>query len=302
MSGIRDTLIEICEDIVEENNKILDQEEYKNTGISNHIFSEKSVQMKIGFELINKLKLDNKLQFERKIFNEKLQKKDYLDIFLFHNNKKIGIELKFKTKGIKKNLQKDFNYYFSNQIAHTNGKHSFFWDLHRLNDLVDREEIHQGYQIFITNDKSYWEKKEGGKKRKQFIIKIDKELKGNTKKITPYISNKEEPNNSHTFNMSQETPLIKKGMNPPNWLSIDNIKGQKDKDPHTALSKNLEKKLNEGKLLYCTEEIKLEHVVDEHILWKPEVDEVIELRSSKSLKPIKVSKFAFVILELEKKS
>ena len=81
MSGIRDTLIEICEDIVEENNKILDQEEYKNTGISNHIFSEKSVQMKIGFELINKLKLDNKLQFERKIFNEKLQKKDYLDIF-----------------------------------------------------------------------------------------------------------------------------------------------------------------------------------------------------------------------------
>ena len=82
MSGIRDDLIEICEDIVEENNKKLDQEEYKNTGISNHIFSEKSVQMKIGFELINKLKLDNKLQFERKIFNEKLQKKDYLDIFL----------------------------------------------------------------------------------------------------------------------------------------------------------------------------------------------------------------------------
>ena len=294
MNDIRDTLIEICEDIVEENNKILDQEEYKNTGISNHIFSEKSVQMKIGFELINKLKLDNKLQFERKIFNEKLQKKDYLDIFLFHKGKKIGIELKFKTKGIKKNLQRDFNYYFSNQIAHTNGKHSFFWDLHRLNDLVEREEIHQGYQIFITNDKSYWGKKERGN-AENFIIKINKELK-------PYISDKEEPNNSHKFNMSQGTLLIKNGMNPPNWLSIDNIKGQKDKDPRTALSKNLEKKFNKGKLLYCTQEIKLQHVVDEHILWKPEVDEVTELRSSKSLKPIKVSKFAFVILELEKKS
>ena len=301
MNDIRDTLIEICEDIVEENNKILDQEEYKNTGISNHIFSEKSVQMKIGFELINKLKLDNKLQFERKIFNEKLQKKDYLDIFLFHKGKKIGIELKFKTKGIKKNLQKDFNYYFSNQIAHTNGKHSFFWDLHRLNDLVEREEIHQGYQIFITNDKSYWEKKERGN-AENFIIKINKELKGNNEEIKPYISDKEEPNNSHKFNMSPGTLLIKKGMNPPNWLSIDNIEGQKDKDPRTALSKNLEKKFNKGKLLYCTQEIKLQHVVDEHILWKPEVDEVTELRSSKSLKPIKVSKFAFVILELEKKS
>ena len=301
MNDIRDTLIEICEDIVEENNKILDQEEYKNTGISNHIFSEKSVQMKIGFELINKLKLDNKLQFERKIFNEKLQKKDYLDIFLFHKGKKIGIELKFKTKGIKKNLQRDFNYYFSNQIAHTNGKHSFFWDLHRLNDLVEREEIHQGYQIFITNDKSYWGKKERGN-AENFIIKINKELKGNNEEIKPYISDKEEPNNSHKFNMSQGTLLIKKGMNPPNWLSIDNIEGQKDKDPRTALSKNLEKKFNKGKLLYCTQEIKLEHVVDERILWKPEVDEVTELRSSKSLKPIKVSKFAFVILELEKKS
>ena len=297
--NIKEFLIKICEDIVEENNKILDQEEYKNTGISNHIFSEKSVQMKIGLELINKLKLDNKLQFERKIFNEKLQKKDYLDIFLFHNNKKIGIELKFKTKGIEKNLQKYFNYYFSNQIAYTNGRHSFFWDLHRLNDLVDREEIHQGYQIFITNDKSYWKKKETGNAGK-FIIKIDKELKGNTEEITPYISNKEEPNNSHTFNMSQGTPLIKKGMNPPNWLSIDDIQGQKDKDPHTALSKNLKKKLNKGKLMYSTQEIKLEHVVDEHILWKPGIGEKTKLKSSKSSKPIIVSKFAFIIVELKK--
>ena len=297
--NIKEQLTKICEDIVEENNKILDQEEYKNTGISNHIFDEKGVQMKIGLELINKLKLDNKLQFERKVFNENHQKKDYLDVFLFHNNKKIGIELKFKTKGIKKNLQKDFNYYFSNQGAGTIGQHSFFWDLHRLNDLVDREEIHQGYQIFITNDCSYWIKKEKKEKTtNKFIIKIDKELKGNTEEITPYISNKEEPNNSHTFNMSQGTLLIKKGMNPPNWLSIDNIQGQKDKDPHTALSKNLKKKLNEGKLLYSTQEIKLEHVVDEHILWKPELAKKM-IKSSKNSKTKKVSKFAFIIVELK---
>ena len=199
-------------------------------------------------------------------------------------------------------MQRDFNYYFSNQGAGTNGQHSFFWDLHRLNDLVDREEIHQGYQIFITNDCSYWIKKEKKEKTtNKFIIKIDKELKGNTEEITPYISNKEEPNNSHTFNMSQGTLLIKKGMNPPNWLSIDNIQGQKDKDPHTALSKNLKKKLNEGKLLYSTQEIKLEHVVDEHILWKPELAEN-KIKSSKSSKPIIVSKFAFIIVELKKEN
>ena len=40
--NIKEFLIKICEDIVEENNKILDLEEYKNTGISNHIFSERA--------------------------------------------------------------------------------------------------------------------------------------------------------------------------------------------------------------------------------------------------------------------
>ena len=257
--NLKEQLTKICEDIIKENNKDFNHIEYEATGISNHILNEKGVQMKIGLELIKKLKLHNKLQFEKKIINNELQKKDYLDVFLFHNNKKIGIELKFKTKAID-------GTFFSNQGAETNGQHSFFWDLHRLNDLVDREEIHQGYQIFITNDKSYWKKKETGNAGK-FIIKIDKELKGNTEEITPYISKEKEPNNSHKFNMSQGTPLIKKGMNPPNWLSIDDIQGQKDKDPHTALSKNLKKKLNKGKLMYSTQEIKLEHVVDEHILW-----------------------------------
>ena len=89
--NIKEFLIKICEDIVEENNKILDQEEYKNTGISNHIFDEKGVQMKIGLELINKLKLDNKLQFEKKIFNENHQKKDYLDVFYFTTIKKLEL-------------------------------------------------------------------------------------------------------------------------------------------------------------------------------------------------------------------
>ena len=291
--NIKEFLIKICEDIVEENNKILDQEEYKNTGISNHIFSEKSVQMKIGLELINKLKLDNKLQFERKIFNEKLQKKDYLDVFLFHNNKKIGIELKFKTKGIEKNLQKDFNHYFSNQIAHTNAKHSFFWDLHRLNDLVDREEIHEGYQIFITNDSSYW--KEKRKITSKYLIKIKKD----TGKPYIYISKENDQNNSKEFNMADLTPFKKDGMKPPNWISVDNIAGQKAKDPYKVLRENLNKKIKKGKLLYSTQEIKLEHVVDEDILWKPELAKKI-IKSSKSSKTKIVSKFAFIIVELKK--
>lgn len=279
--NIKEQLIKICKDIIKENNKEFNIKDYEATGISNHIFDEKGVQMKIGLELIKELKLDNKLQFEKKIINDELQKKDYLDIFLFHNNKKIGIELKFKTKG-------SDGTFFSNQGAETNGQHSFFWDLHRLNDLVDREEINEGYQIFITNDSSYWNEKK--RTTSKFIIKIDKEL------AKPYISKEKEPNNSNEFNMTDLTPFKKDGMNPPDWTSVDNISGQKAKDPYRVLSENLNKKFEKKKLLYCTQKIKLEHVVDEYILWKPKLaKKIIEYEGSK---PKNI--FKFILVELKK--
>ena len=91
MSGIKEVLKEICEEIIEQNNKPF--KEHK--GISNHIFDEKGVQMYVGWELTNKLCLYDKehklnLQFERRIINKELGKKDYLDIFLLHEDKRIG--------------------------------------------------------------------------------------------------------------------------------------------------------------------------------------------------------------------
>ena len=89
MSGIRDTLIEICEEIIEQNNN--PYKEHK--GISNHIFDEKGIQMYVGWELTKKLGLyvssndkEHKLnlQFERKIINKVRGKKDYLDIVKIH--------------------------------------------------------------------------------------------------------------------------------------------------------------------------------------------------------------------------
>ena len=52
--NIKEQLTKICEDIIKENNKDFNNNEYETTGISNHIFDEKGVQMKIGLELINK--------------------------------------------------------------------------------------------------------------------------------------------------------------------------------------------------------------------------------------------------------
>ena len=99
--------------------------------------------------------------------------------------------------------------------------------------------------------------------------------------------------------MTHKTPFIKDGMNPPNWISVDNIKGQNAKDPHTTISENLNKKIKKGKLLYSTQEIKLNHVVDDDILWKPELAKKM-IKSSNSSKTKKVCKFAFLIVELKK--
>ncbi len=324
MSSIRDTLIEICEEIIEQNNK--PYREHK--GISNHIFDEKGIQMYVGWELTKKLGLyvssndkEHKLnlQFERKIINKVRGKKDYLDIFLLHEDKRIGIELKFKTKGIRitkklgeksivdkietQKRKEKFQYHFSNQGAETNGHHSFFWDLHRLNDFINKKEIELGYQIFITNDPSYWKKKTEGSENGYIIV--NKGLK---------ISEKKEQNNSHKFQMSHETSLDKK-MEAPNWTSVDGIEGQK-KGPNT-LYKNLKKK-SEDKKLYCQTDIDLEHVVDDKIEWLPQKIEHLgevqdnparsEEEKNKTFNLLAddekhaITKFAFVIVELEKKS
>ena len=230
MSGLRETLTEICEEIIDQNNKPFEESE---GGISNHIFDEKGVQMKIGWNLIKQLELEKykklDLQFEKKFFNKNLDKKDYLDIYFFHKEKKIGIEIKFKTKGFisdgdfsdtenyKRNIH--FKHFFSNQGASTNGKHSFFWDLHRLNNFIELGEIDEGYQIFITNDYYYWSEKERNTDL-EFVL----ENKGTSISLKPV------KNNSDKFEMTHQKKLVKDGMVRPNWLSLDGIKGPTKKE------------------------------------------------------------------------
>ena len=116
--------------------------------------------------------------------------------------------------------------------------------------------------------------------------------------------------------MSHETSLVKK-MEAPNWTSVDGIEGQKN-GPKT-LNENLKKMCKEKKL-YCQTDIDLEHVVDEKIEWLPQkIEHLGELqdnpaRGETNKEKIKkfdlvadddkvsITKFAFVIVELEKKS
>ena len=121
--------------------------------------------------------------------------------------------------------------------------------------------------------------------------------------------------------MRHETSLDKK-MEAPNWTSVDGIEGQRK--GRAILDKNFKNvlKKKEQKFLYCQTDIDLEHVVDEKIEWLPQKIKhhdhdkpqdnpargETESEKSKTFyleaddEKQAITKFAFVIVELEKKS
>ena len=131
-----DILNKSCNHIIDINNS---KTEYLN---------EKSVQMKIAFDLWKTLGIEPKLE---NCFDYESENKLYTDIFLKDVSVKIGIEIKFKTKKIV-----GLNYI--NQGAQTNGKLSCFRDIERLSELKKERKINIGYFIFLTNDYLYWKK------------------------------------------------------------------------------------------------------------------------------------------------
>ncbi len=124
-------------------------------------YNEASVQLKIGFELFKRLKTEPVLEYRIKETNE------YLDIFIEYDNKKYGIELKYKTKKINE-------YDFKNQGAQNNGKFDFIKDISRIEKFIEVEEIDAGFAILITNDDLYCKPARLGTKVKAFDL-IDKE-------------------------------------------------------------------------------------------------------------------------------
>ena len=131
-----DILNKSCNDIIDINNS---KTEYLN---------EKSVQMKIAFDLWKTLGIEPKLEH---CFDYESENKLYTDIFLKDVSVKIGIEIKFKTK-------KTGGLNYINQGAQTNGKLNCLRDIERLLELKKDRKINIGYFIFLTNDYLYWKK------------------------------------------------------------------------------------------------------------------------------------------------
>jgi hypothetical protein len=84
----------------------------------------------------------------------------YIDMLVIENGgKKIGIEIKYKTARLVDYQDNRLGYRFNlrDQSANDLGRHGFRMDIYRLQALMNKGEIDNGFCIFLTNESKYWE-------------------------------------------------------------------------------------------------------------------------------------------------
>ena len=91
---------------------------------------------------------------------EMLERRIYVDIVLKDGDDKVAIELKYKTKKQEIDV-KDEKFKLTYHYAQDLGRYYFWRDIHRLQKLVEERGYKKGFAVFLTNDDSYWKKREG---------------------------------------------------------------------------------------------------------------------------------------------
>lgn len=93
------------------------------------------------------------------------------------DDKIIAIELKYKTKKFEFELNGE-NFSLKNQGAQGWGRYYFVNDIVRLEKLMEKFEISQGYAIFLTNDMYYQSKSKDNTVYFDFSLQNEKTLSG----------------------------------------------------------------------------------------------------------------------------
>lgn len=101
----------------------------------------------------------------------------YIDLIVEMDDKIIAIELKYKTKKFEFELNSE-NFSLKNQGAQGWGRYYFVNDIVRLEKLMEKFEISQGYAIFLTNDMYYQSKSKDNTVYFDFSLQNEKTLSG----------------------------------------------------------------------------------------------------------------------------
>ena len=138
------------------------EEEFLSQSKEPHYYNEAQVQHKLGIELYKRFGIEPTLEWYVK--NDGSGAKEYIDMMLEIDGKRVGIELKYKTRKI------DGKDYIT-QGGQSDGKFHFFKDIERLERLKKSKDIDfridKGFAIFITNDHLYWNEARSNSKAKE---------------------------------------------------------------------------------------------------------------------------------------
>lgn len=103
----------------------------------------------------------------------------HLDIAVNANGKRTAIELKYKTRRLDVDVNGE-RFRLMNHGAHDCGRYDVLKDIERLEKVVDGKRFHEGYMVFLTNDPSYFNNRNGGNETndRQFRLMEGRRLAG----------------------------------------------------------------------------------------------------------------------------
>ncbi len=79
----------------------------------------------------------------------------HLDIWAAQNDRRLAIELKYKTRALSVRMSSE-QFALNNQSAQDSGRYDFVKDVQRLEQITTNQTNTVGYAILLTNDSAYW--------------------------------------------------------------------------------------------------------------------------------------------------
>lgn len=80
---------------------------------------------------------------------------EYVDLLVIHEGKRWAIELKYKTRSFKSQINGE-SFDLQSHSAHDLGRYDFLADVQRLERFVNDARADAGAAILLTNDSAYW--------------------------------------------------------------------------------------------------------------------------------------------------
>jgi hypothetical protein len=139
----------------------------------------------------------------------------YLDIVIESQNKRTAIELKYKTRKLETTVGGE-SFWLANHGAQDCGKYDVIKDIERLEQVVDGEDFHEGFMIFLTNDPHYYTSREDSR------LTIDQQFRLTQGRILHGKLEWGEAAGPGTIK-GREEPIQLTAQYPVNWMKYSNV-------------------------------------------------------------------------------